>query len=242
MKDLVQEFVEAVRPLAKQLSEFGDQVATFVRENPDFVEGLKRYFENIPDFHGEIWKKGAALGWFPNWFMTLSYDTAVMRGQSELDRFMVDHITNHLDQLELELINRYEKRREILETAFNLHRQGVYIASIPLFLSQSDGICAQNIGSYLFTEHDKRGQRVSEILDQVPEEFEKILYAPMTVNTQYMAGIGKSKAEDKALAPNRSGIMHGSRKHLDYGTEINSLKCISLLAYTAYIFDRSVKA
>jgi hypothetical protein len=25
-------------------------------------------------------------------------------------------------------------------------------------------------------------------------------------------------------APNRNGILHGSRKHLDYGTEVNSLR------------------
>jgi hypothetical protein len=38
-------------------------------------------------------------------------------------------------------------------------------------------------------------------------------------------------------APNRNGILHGSRKHLDYGTEVNSLKALSLLAFVVYCFD-----
>ena len=55
------------------------------------------------------------------------------------------------------------------------------------------------------------------------------------ISTQFGAGIKKSSESAKALAPNRNGILHGSRKHLDFGTERNSFKAFSLLAFLAFV-------
>jgi hypothetical protein len=44
----------------------------------------------------------------------------------------------------------------------------------------------------------------------------------------------KSGDKDKKKGPNRHGILHGYREHLDYGTELNSLKSFSLLAFSPH--------
>ncbi|KVX02631.1 hypothetical protein [Shewanella frigidimarina] len=75
---------------------------------------------------------------------------------------------------------------------------------------------------------------IKDLIEAVPER--AIILSPLLQDTEFGARIGKGKQVDKAKAPNRNGFLHGSRKHLDYGTEINSLKCISLLAYVATTF------
>jgi hypothetical protein len=57
------------------------------------------------------------------------------------------------------------------------------------------------------------------------------------MDTQFNAGIREAKPKDKLRAPNRNGILHGSRRHLDYGTKINSLKAFSLLAFVVLVFS-----
>jgi hypothetical protein len=59
--------------------------------------------------------------------------------------------------------------------------------------------------------------------------------------TPYSNSIGQSSEAHKEKGPNRSGILHGSRKHLDYGSKINSLKCFSLLAYTVFVLVDNMK-
>ncbi len=61
-----------------------------------------------------------------------------------------------------------------------------------------------------------------------------IFLEPFKLKNHHNAGISKSSVQAKSKAPNRNGILHGHRKHLDYGTEINSLKCFSLLSFIVY--------
>lgn len=64
--------------------------------------------------------------------------------------------------------------------------------------------------------------------------FEDILLEPYKIKTQFSEGIRKSSFSDKKKAPNRNGILHGHRKHLDFGTELNSLNSFSLLAFVVF--------
>jgi hypothetical protein len=58
-----------------------------------------------------------------------------------------------------------------------------------------------------------------------------ILLEPYKIKTQFSEGVKKHSKTDKQKAPNRNGILHGHRSHLDYGSELNSLKSFSLLAF-----------
>jgi hypothetical protein len=46
-----------------------------------------------------------------------------------------------------------------------LHNEERYIASIPLLLSQTEGIFAQEMKSMLFSEHDQRKKNIEQTLE-----------------------------------------------------------------------------
>ena len=226
---------EIIIGIGSFLNSLGKAVSNFVSEHQEEITAFVEHLENFEEIHCGIWKESAENGWFPNWFMDIGFEAEVLKGQKALDDYMSEEIRSSTTKIQEKLNELYPSRAHILDVAFQLHNSQNYIASIPLLLSQTDGICAQKIGSYLFTEHDKRIIRIKEIIEKSPEK--SIVLAPLLQNTQFGASIGMAKQTSKDKAPNRSGILHGSRKHLDYGTEINSLKCISLLAYVANILE-----
>lgn len=217
------------------LNALGGAINKFVSEHQEDIEKFIDHLKNFEEIHGGIWKKSAENGWFPNWFMSFEFEQEVLKGKDELDDYMTKQIKSTLSEIHGKLTELYPDRKHILDAAFQLHNSQNYIASIPLFLSQTDGICAQKIGSYLFTEHDSRIIKIKYIIEKSPNK--SIILAPLLQNTQFGASIRMNKKELKDKAPNRGGILHGSRKHLDYGTETNSLKCISLLAYLANMLE-----
>lgn len=175
----------------------------------------------------------AENGWYPNWF-TFFYSPEA--DPQSLDELMIMHFNANWDEITQKIIELCPNRAHILETAFSLHKSGNYIASIPLFLAQADGICCESLKSFLFTGNSTE-EKIKELIESGEIEanmFTDIFLEPFKLSNHHNAGISKSSAQAKIKAPNRNGILHGHRKHLDYGTEINSLKCFSLLSFIVY--------
>lgn len=229
-----QQFWDGIKSIGSVLHEVGAIFYKFIQEHQEEIKALAKYIENFEEIHSGLWKAAAENGWFPNDFISIDFERYVAQGKEILDTYMFHELNPITNEIHASLIESFPERKHILDVAFELHNQKNYIAAIPLFLSQTDGICAQKIGSYLFTEHDKRIEKIQQYIEKSPEK--TVILAPILQNTQFGASISKGK-KLKDKAPNRSGILHGSRKHLDYGTEINSLKCISLLSYVSTIFN-----
>ncbi|MEZ7008492.1 hypothetical protein ACK36F_07170 [Aeromonas veronii] len=175
----------------------------------------------------------AESGWYPNWF-TFFY-TPESEPQS-VDELMIMHLNADWEEITQKIIELCPNRAHILQTAFSLHKSGNYIAAIPLFFAQADGICCESLKSFLFTGNNTE-ERIKELIES--DEIEAnmltdIFLEPFKLKNHHNAGISKSSVQAKSKAPNRNGILHGHRKHLDYGTEINSLKCFSLLSFIVY--------
>lgn len=179
----------------------------------------------------------AEQGWFPNWFTFF-----VKKGDDNesLDDFMIAHIDACWTEIKDSILTHSENRRHILEVAFKLHEEGNYIASIPLLFTQADGICSEEF-TYFFTKDSATGLKASDkILSQVESSelavnfFSEILLEPFRIDLQISQGSSKFSKAAKAKGPNRHGIIHGSRKHLDYGTKINGYKAISFLAFIVF--------
>jgi hypothetical protein len=222
------------------------------------VEELRPVFELIIDgikFFAEAvneWQKSqkqnvrqlAECGWFPNW-LTFFYDPEPEI--NDLDQLMIMHLDDCWSEVTKRIVELCPERKHILEAAFELHKQGNYIASIPLFLSQSDGICSEEF-TYFFTKNNITGKKASdEILEQfekgelVVDFFTEILIEPFKIKTQLSQGSSKSSMAAKENGPNRHGIIHGSRKHLDYGSKLNSYKAFSFLAFIVFTTKGSFK-
>ncbi len=211
------------------------------------IEGI-RFIADAADKWQASQKQNVRLmaesGWFPNW---LTFFYKPQQEVENIDQLMIMHLDDCWTEVTKRIIELCPDRKHILETAFELHKQGNYIASIPLFLSQSDGICSEEF-TYFFTKDNKTGKKASdEILQQfekgdlVVDFFTEILIEPFKIKSQLSQGSSKSSKAAKENGPNRHGIIHGSRKHLDYGSQLNSYKAFSFLAFIVFTTKGSFK-
>jgi len=214
-----------------------DGLSNVFRNNPEFFADLARIGEglkNLPERQKRLWIEAAKSGWHMYSYKPIFADPLNIEDHAAFDAFMVAHLRQDWDEITSSILSAHPERSEVLRCAFDLHMEQRYIASTPLFLAQTDGICAQRLGAHLFTDQEEREQRFAA-LQASKVGFHGILLEILGLKTQFGAGISKSSLRLKQLAPNRNGILHGSRKHLDYGTEINSFKAFSLLAFVAFV-------
>jgi len=145
-------------------------------------------------------------------------------GQSErADSLLVDYYRERAHAISEELTAYYPNRTTILHKAFRMHNERERDISVPLFLIQADGICIHAFRREFF--RIKKGAlaarksvdnaNVDWIWNALTEPFRIAL--PIATHTRGVEFL------------NRRRILHG--QSLTYGTEINSLKAISLLAF-----------
>ena len=230
-------FQEVAPQIEAALRRAQEAFENFLEKNPNFFNQVQQFADGIKDFperHRQAWVKAAEQGWYLNAETPASMSQAIGEGKDVLDQYMIEHLQEDWKAVSESVISSYPERREILECAFQLHLEGRYIAAIPLMLAQADGICAQALGAHLFTDKDDRKAKLTEMASNA-DTFIGVLLEILGLRTQFSAGINKHSPARKALAPNRNGILHGSHRHLDYGTKVNSLKTFSLLAFVAFI-------
>ena len=213
----------------------------FIDENPNFSDQLEKFIleiQRLPDVQQQTWSDAAKMGWYVNAETSLSNANKLPKNQCDLDDYMMNELENDWALLTQSILDNYPKRKEILECAFQLHSEGRYIASIPLFLAQADGICAETISTGLFTKAEEQKNKIIEFIEMTKineYDFTGIFLEALTIKTQFFKGSSSYSAKKKATAPNRNGILHGSSKHLDYGTKVNSFKAFSLLAFVVFV-------
>jgi hypothetical protein len=104
-----------------------------------------------------------------------------------------------------------------------MHQDREYDISVPLFLIHADGICKELFGRPFF-KVSKGGLVARPIVDKW-----KIDWIWTAVAEPFRSQLSIAKGCNDPTAWNRHVILHGY--NLDYGTEINSLKAISLLSF-----------
>jgi hypothetical protein len=241
----IQKVVERVRPTLETIT---SAVEIFRQKYSQFIQQLAESFgQAIAEFAKQAneWQEKqkisvsamAQQGWFPNWFTFFFHPE---EKYENLDDFMIAHIDECWDELKKQILKHCPKRKHILEVAFKLHEEGNYIASIPLFLTQSDGICSEEF-TYFFTKNPQTGKSAADEIiykaenSEIPVNFfSEILIEPFKVDLQISKGSSKASKSAKAKGPNRHGIIHGSRKHLDYGSKVNGYKALSFLAFIVF--------
>lgn len=241
----VQEAVDrAVPPYIKQLNQ---TVLPIIQQHERMLQAVQPMLDHInsvSDTYQRAAKKWenavrqdlvlmSERGWYPNWF-TFDFDPE----STELgtDELMEAHLEHDWERIRGKVLDLYPNRSHILNTALNLHSDGNYIASIPLFFAQADGICCEVFKSFLFTGNDVN-EKIKELIrngDVKSDLFAEVFLELFSIRNHHNSGISKASAEAKEKAPNRNGILHGHRKHLDYGTKRNSMKAFSLLSFVIF--------
>ena len=133
------------------------------------------------------------------------------------------------------VIASYPSRDAILTDAFEAHRKGKYTLSVPVFLAQADGIFAEESrgGPTVFMERERK-TAAADHSDRAPVTVVKRwLDVFGNVLPLWMSRKDRSSASFEGL--NRHLVLHG--ESVDYHTEENSLKAISLLHYFDMLFS-----
>ena len=174
-------------------------------------------------------------GWFLDLEMIPSelweLNEALITGDvKEAENTLVEHFKGRLSEIENSVINEFPHRKKIIMAAFRAHKRREYELSIPVLLAQTDGICYDTTKEYLFLKHNKKPKTAIYVEQQVSNTLRVALLQPLA----QVLPIGKSKAErdDDFNELNRHMVLHG--ESLDYGTEVNSLKAISLINYVSW--------
>lgn len=242
---VIQEATQKIGPIIQKIAIVSDG---FLRE---YSPAIIKFAETVGTISLEFAKKAqewqkvqkvnviylAEMGWFPNWGTFFYYPSEEHKTADDL---MISQIDEDWDDLKVKILELSPNRKPILEVAFKLHEEGNYIASIPLFLSQADGICSEEF-THFFSKDSTTGNRASDEIIKQAENSEivtnflsGILLEPFKVDLQISKGSSRASKAAKAKGPNRHGIIHGSRKHLDYGTKINGYKAFSFLAFIIF--------
>ena len=194
------------------------------------LDAIVRRCEALHAEHDECLRALSANGWF------LSPDTPVeqlrvlrqsLAGASVAFSTSVIRVyfLERLDALERALLAEYPRRGHILRDAFRAHNAGQYTLSVPVFLCQADGIWRDRFSENFFL----RKHRAITLEHSLKEVQLRCVASMLRALESHKTPLWASETErDLSFdALNRHQVLHG--ESVDYATEENSLKAISLV-------------
>lgn len=175
-----------------------------------------------------------------NWYFDSEIDLSILwvireklinQKVEEVNKYFIDFYKKNMSRIETNLSNCYPNRKILIEKALKAHRKKDYELSIPVLLIQIDGICKEKTGFYLFLRENKIPEIANYVLKDNSGDIRKASMYPLSTITPIMKNIKERKEGFSEL--NRHLVLHGDS--LDYASELNSYKTISLLNYVSQI-------
>jgi hypothetical protein len=220
-------------PVMEQAEKFRKSFESII--SPAFEE-LQRSFKELPP------RTQAALillgthGWYLDLEMPIPFlwklNKALEEGSvQETDDALVHYFEEHLDEIEASIVERFSNRKKVIWAAFSAHRRCEYELSIPVLLSQTDGICKEVVNEHFFIKQNKKPRTALYVEQIAADTYRAALLSPLAHSLPISASENERGASFSEL--NRYMVLHG--ESLDYGTKTNSLKAISLINYVAHV-------
>jgi len=177
-------------------------------------------------------------GWFMDLDMPVTFTSRMTQeldngNHVEAEAGFIEYFKSNLQKISEYLINKHPHRSKIISSAFFAHFNSFYELSIPVFLAQSDGLCYELIESHYFIKSNKKPSTSRFVESLIATEYRKALLYPLSVTLPISASVHERGENFNEL--NRHQILHG--EVVDYGSEINSLKSISLLNYISQVLS-----
>lgn len=210
-------------PLLSQSEEFQRQTALIANRIKELPTRLQQAVLLLADH-----------GWFFDFEMPLSglweCEKAIAGGDVKAaEGAFIVYFNERLTDIERSVVEQYPHRAVLITAAFRGHRSEEYEMSIPLLLTQVDGICKDAVDRYFFIRERGKGRPStgSYVDELVNDTFKAALLSPLAVTSEI--NLSERERKEGFTGLNRHMVMHG--ESLDYGTRVNSLKTISLLNY-----------
>lgn len=220
-------------PVAEQAEKFRKSLEGII--SPAFEE-LQRSFRELPQKTQEALMLLGTHGWYLDLEMPIPSLWKLKRALEEgsvqdVEEALVQYFEERLDKIEASIVGRFPNREKVIRAAFSAHRRCEYELSIPVFLSQTDGICKEVVNEHFFIKHDKKPRTAIYVEQIAADTYRAALLSPLA----HSLPIGASERERGPgfTELNRHMVLHG--ESLDYGTKTNSLKAISLINYVAHV-------
>ena len=197
---------------------------------------LLQWLEEQPLRDRESLTKLARRGWFLGPRMPVAVIPQLGRtvevSPNDVDEAVGLHVRRHLDDIEAALVESYPHRSQLVQEGFWAHRKCKYSLSIPAFLIQADGIFHDSFQKYLFITRERK-DAVRAVSSEVRGRFFQAVLYPLSVDTPLW--VDTRCLEDTFEGLNRHQVLHGIE--VEYNTELNSLKAISLLDNLLWVLN-----
>ena len=165
----------------------------------------------------------------------------------QVDGLLMGYFERRLDGIEATLVAELPRREKILHAAFAAHRRGDYELSIPVLLIQADGACVDLTEHHFFQK--TRGTQLPEVATHIAatQGSSRAMFLgpihlelPINASEKARARIAAARGWTTWTELNRHQVLHG--ESVDYGTELNSLKAVSLLNYLVNFLPDAAQA
>lgn len=237
---------EQCRPLIGQVTaevERHRPMLDYAQKTFDDIERFRRDNKIIADCYRDTVRKYlAARGWYVGPSLSgrniVQLAKAIDAGDHDetIETAIADHVRSNIGAIETDVTTHWPQRATLLGDAFEAHNNGLYTLSIPVFLSQADGMAFDILRAFIFTDHNgaKISDKAKALIDAETEKHELMCSFVGILLEEHSIRTSTTKRDERRLsgAPvsplNRHGVLHGV--DLDYATEANSLRVISLLS------------
>ncbi len=207
------------------------QIAKQKEESRKWAEKIGKAFKELPEKTQSSLINLAKRGWYLDFhttpFETYSLSQKIENGElDEVDKILVDHYQERKEDIVSELIQKYPSRKIIIEAAIKAHKRKEYELSIPVLLSQADGIYHDIVGINIFSGIGR------ELLKKSTENKElsysiSLMYL-LTIDEVPLFKSEKNRPEN-FIGLNRHLVLHGV--DVSYASEMNSCKSLSFINY-----------
>ncbi|TDR42104.1 hypothetical protein DFR29_109160 [Tahibacter aquaticus] len=232
LKQIENQFSRPVAAITQGLEKHFEYASRLAKQAQSAFEAIAELPSSIRAELGVL----AARGWYLDPELPASAPAKLRKAietgdQEAADAALVLHFTSELPTIRSHLITKYPKRAHIFNRAVDAHEQGAYELSVPVLLTQVDGICWDMTSFLLFKADNKRPQ-VAKYVDQFSANaYRHALLTPLLKMHPISASEKARPAGFDGL--NRHQVLHG--ESVTYNTEMNSLKVVSLLKYLSWV-------
>ncbi|MBI4248985.1 MAG: hypothetical protein HY611_05735 [Elusimicrobia bacterium] len=211
----------------------------YVRHIDAFIRQLQEKAKTLPERTRKALLVFGKHGWFPDLEMATlglwELEKALIAGDTaEAEKALIVYYREKSANIVENTGVRFPKRAKILGAAFAAHGRGEYELSIPVFLAQADGIFKELFGIQLWKIRSEN-KIVEAIIQRTcpDDEVRAAFFYPLMQMLPISATTRERGSDFNEL--NRHQVLHG--ESVDYGSETNSLKAISLLNYISVVLQ-----
>jgi len=177
-------------------------------------------------------RRMAEHGWYLSPNFTIPSIPRIADGlekdRSKMEEELCTYFENRIDEIDQYVRTEYPHRHAILSEAFWAHKQGKFSLTIPVLLSQAEGMCVETFDEKLYSKRDHKPRLATILSRYEPGTFLDNVVLQM-IEPFPIAGNDKTADPDHL---NRHRVIHGI--DCRYGTRMNSCKAISLIDYVSW--------